>query len=111
MRPSRAPAAVVGVALAAVSVAAGTADVASADEVGHRTVFSYTDEAIIESSGLVARGEVMFTVNDSGDGPVLYAVDGGSGDTVGVTTYAAEVSDVEAVAPGRGGAVWVGRHR
>jgi len=72
-------------------------------------VFTFADPNIAESSGLVARGRVMFTVNDSGDDAVVYAVDVTSGDTVGVTTYSSDpVSDVEAVSPGRAGTVWVG---
>jgi hypothetical protein len=107
VRPNLVAAALVMVAVAVAS-ATGTTD-AVADEVGDRPVFRYTDEAITESSGLVARDDVMFTVNDSGDGPLVYAVDTGTGDTIGVTTYSnAQVSDVEAIAPGRGGSLWVG---
>ena len=97
--------------LAALSLALVVASpgVASADEADHRTVFTFDDPAITESSGLVARSGVMFTVNDSGDGPYLYAVDSGTGDTVGVTTYSSnQVSDVEAIAPGPAATVWVG---
>jgi len=107
VRPNLVAAALVMVAVAVAS-ATGTTD-AVADEVGDRPVFRYTDEAITESSGLVARDDVMFTVNDSGDGPLVYAVDTGTGDTIGVTTYSnAQVSDVEAIAPGRGESLWVG---
>ena len=43
----------------------------------------------------------MLTVNDSGDGPVVYVVDAATGETVGRTTYTTdEVVDVEALAPG-----------
>lgn len=85
------------------------ASAAASEEVEARTVFTFADEEIDESSGLVARDGVMFTVNDSGDGPVLYGVHPRSGETVGETTYSSQdVRDVEALAPGRGGAVWVG---
>jgi hypothetical protein len=85
------------------------ASAAASEEVEARTVFTFADEQIDESSGLVARDGVMFTVNDSGDGPVLYRVHPRSGETVGETTYSSQdVRDVEALAPGRGGAVWVG---
>lgn len=114
MRPSL-PAVSLAVAPAAVSMAvslalvAATPGAASAEVVDHRTVLTFADPEITESSGLVARGAVLFTVNDSGDGPYLYAVDAGSGDTVGVTTYSSgDVSDVEAIAPGPAGTVWVG---
>lgn len=91
------------------AVLAGTTGTGIADEADRHTVFSFTDGRIAESSGLVDAGRLMFTVNDSGDGPFLYVVDKPSGDTVGVTTYSSEeVSDVEAIAPGRGRAVWVG---
>ena len=51
----------------------------------------------------------MLTVNDSGDGAVVYVVDAATGATVGRTTYTTdEVVDVEALAAGRDGSVWVG---
>ena len=71
--------------------------------------FSFTDERIDESSGLVARGRTFWTVNDSGDEAVVYAVDGRTGATTGTTSYAgAEPDDVEALAPGPGATLWVG---
>ncbi len=72
-------------------------------------VVTLRDDAIDESSGAVVRGHRLFTVNDSGDGPYVYEVDLRTGETVGVTTFAAEEpEDVEALAPGAGGALWVG---
>jgi hypothetical protein len=51
----------------------------------------------------------VLTVNDSGDGAVVYVVDAATGETVGRTTYTTdEVVDVEALAAGRDGSVWVG---
>lgn len=95
-------------AVVAGTVLGGAAAPVGAEEVEHRTVFTFTDRDITESSGLVDRGPVMFTVNDSGDGPVVYTVAKSSGDTVVATTYSSETAtDVEALAPGRGGAVWV----
>jgi len=74
----------------------------------HR-VLSFADPRVIESSGLVDDGRLLFTINDSGDGPYVYAVDSRTGQTAGVTTYSSgDVTDVEAIAPGRGGTVWVG---
>jgi hypothetical protein len=76
-----------------------------------QVVFSFVDPAITESSGLVDLGESMVTANDSGHAPVLYVVDSSTGRTVGRTTYAGQVEDVEALAPGRGpsaGTIWVG---
>ncbi|MEP9362293.1 hypothetical protein ABLE68_04945 [Nocardioides sp. CN2-186] len=70
--------------------------------------FTFTDPAIVESSGLVALpGGLFVTVNDSGDSGRVFVVDG-SGDTVGVTSWAADPTDIEALAPAGPGAVWVG---
>ncbi len=76
---------------------------------GSRQELTFADPAIAESSGLVVRGPDVLTVNDSGDGAVVYVVDAASGATVGRTTYTTdEVVDVEALAAGRNGTVWVG---
>ena len=70
---------------------------------------SFADDDIDESSGLVDGGQVMYTVNDSGDDAVVYAVDKASGETTAVTAYSDEdVEDVEGLAPGRGEVVWAG---
>ena len=67
------------------------------------------DETIAESSGLVVRGDRLYTVNDSGDGPHVYAVDLATGETTGVTTFDdEEPEDLEAIARGRGQSLWVG---
>jgi hypothetical protein len=77
-------------------------------DVRAEVVTTLRDPAIDESSGLVVRGGRLFTVNDSGDGPYVYEVDLQTGQTVGVTTYGdEEPEDVEALAPGRRGALWV----
>ena len=74
-----------------------------------RQLVAFTDPKVIESSGLVDRGRLLFTINDSGDGPYVYAVDAHTGATTAVTTYSPDgVEDVEAIAPGRGGTLWVG---
>jgi hypothetical protein len=79
------------------------------DEVHGQLVVTLRDDRIDESSGLVVRDGRMFTVNDSGDGPYLYEVDMRTGETAAVTTYDDEdPKDVEALAPGRDGTVWVG---
>lgn len=69
-------------------------------------VLTFTDQRIVESSGLVASGDDFVTVNDSGDDGRAFLVDR-SGDTVGVATWG-EATDVEAVAPWRRGSVLVG---
>lgn len=70
-------------------------------------VLTFADPDIDESSGLLDLGGIVLTVNDSGDDAVVYLVDKESGETVGRTTYAEEVDDVEAMAPGLDGTVWV----
>ncbi len=70
--------------------------------------FTFTDPAIVESSGLVALpGGLFVTVNDSGDSGRVFVVDG-SGDTVGVTSWTPAPTDVESLAPAGPGSVWVG---
>ncbi|MGH3445800.1 MAG: hypothetical protein ACRDPB_10535, partial [Nocardioidaceae bacterium] len=72
-------------------------------------VCRFAGDRVIESSGLVDEGRLLLTVNDSGDGPYVYAIDRRTGRLVGVTTYSSgDVTDVESMAPGRGGTVWVG---
>lgn len=72
------------------------------------SLFGFADPSIVESSGLVDAGDTVYTVNDSGDGPVLYAVDTATGRTAGTTTYSADaVVDVEALAPAPDDRVWV----
>lgn len=81
---------------------------AAADETDSRVLLTFQDTLISESSGLVDDGGVVHTVNDSGSGPELFTVDARTGETVQVTRYADEVEDVEALAPGPDGDVWVG---
>lgn len=74
-----------------------------------RSDFTFRDPSIDESSGLVELGATVLTVNDSGSGPVIHVVDPRTGATVGRTIYTSdEVVDVEALAKGRDGSVWVG---
>ena len=111
-----------GVVLAGVVLAAGGGPVAAAgtasgavsrsrpvsSPVSSSVLFTFQEDDVYESSGLVDRGGVVYTVNDSGDDAVLYGIDPGSGRTVSRTTYADGVDDVEALAPGAAGTVWVG---
>ena len=70
-------------------------------------VFSFQDPEIVESSGLVATGDLFLTVNDSGDRGRVFVVDD-QGRTVGVTSWATEPTDIESLAPAGPGEVWVG---
>ena len=77
-------------------------------------VFRFASEEIVESSGLVWSDGLVLTTNDSGDVGRVFAVDPGTGNTVGTTTWlpdgdeAEAPVDVEALAPAGPGAVWVG---
>ena len=66
---------------------------------GSRRVFELRDDRIAESSGLADLGSVMATVNDSGDTSRVFVLDPESGETVGVTDFHTDVTDVEALAP------------
>jgi hypothetical protein len=95
--------AVAGLAVAAPFVV-GT--LAAASFPGHR-VFAFRDPAIVESSALVVRDGLFYTLNDSGDSGRVFAVDD-TGRTVGVTHWAQMPHDCEAMAPAGPGEVWVG---
>jgi len=70
--------------------------------------FAFQDRRITESSGLVALPDGLFvTTNDSGDEARVFTVDD-RGRTVGVTTWADDATDVEALAPAGPAEVWVG---
>lgn len=71
-------------------------------------VWAFEDPRIVESSGLVAVDDLVVTVNDSGDGARIFAVDRATGRTVGTTSWDADPDDVEALAPAGPGRVWVG---
>lgn len=71
-------------------------------------LFAFRDPEIVESSGLAVVDGLVVTTNDSGDTGRLFTVAPATGRTVGVTTWADEPVDVEALAPAGDGAVWVG---
>ena len=84
----------------------GTAAAPPQDE--GRVVFRFQDPAIVEASGLVVQDGLFLTTNDSGDTGRVFAVDPDTGRTIGVTTWASEPQDVEALAPAGDGEVWAG---
>ncbi|WP_121253462.1 WD40 repeat domain-containing protein [Nocardioides ferulae] len=71
-------------------------------------VFRLQDPAIVEASGLAVVDGLFVTHNDSGDGGRLFTVDPATGETVGVTSWADEPDDLEAIAPAGDGHVWAG---
>lgn len=74
-----------------------------------QVLFEFQDDRIAESSAIVDGGDVVFTINDSGDSARVFVVDKASGETVGVTTYDDDDPvDVEALASGPDDSLWVG---
>lgn len=108
------PARYLAAALLAVAAAGGTTSTAPWESDGDaavpaEVVTTFADPEIDESSGIVVRGRWIHTVNDSGDGARVFTVDRRTGRTVGVSVYDDEdPDDVEALAPGGGGTLWVG---
>ncbi|WP_193605568.1 hypothetical protein [Nocardioides dongkuii] len=92
--------------LVGVPFALGTATALAPEDVP--ALFTFADPAIVESSGLVARDDLVVTTNDSGDSGRVFTVDAATGRTVGVTRWEGEPTDVEALAPAGPGEVWVG---
>lgn len=81
--------------------------VAAPPAVAADVVCRFADSDIVESSGLVVRGQTMVTVNDSGDSARVFEVDRRCV-TVREAAWDAEAVDIEALAPAPDGAVWVG---
>jgi hypothetical protein len=73
-----------------------------------QVVFSFQDNDIIESSGLVVVRGLVVTTNDSGDRGRVFTVDPATGETVGTTGWGNDPQDVEALAPLGDHEVWVG---
>ncbi|TIC79928.1 hypothetical protein [Nocardioides sp. GY 10127] len=95
----------------AAGAGAVTASTADGREDGAEVVLRWQDPRIIESSGLVSVGRWLVTTNDSGDVGRVFTVaarGADAGETVGVTTWSQDAVDVEALAPGGPGHVWVG---
>lgn len=87
-----------------VAAVAGRSDAATND-----LQIRLSDPRITESSGLAVSAthdDLAYTINDSGNTPLVFAVDLRSGETVGVTRLDASPRDTEALAV-VGGTVWV----
>lgn len=95
----------------AVGVVATPASYADDDERQHYRVFRISSPEITESSSLfvsTAQPGLVYTTNDSGDGPTVYVIDSTSGALVGRTTLAGvDAVDIEALAGGPAGALVV----
>ncbi len=75
------------------------------------TVSTITDPSVSESSGLtlsIAHPGLAYTINDSGNTPVVYAVHVNSGEVVGATTVLGGVlRDTEALSIDPDGNLWI----
>ena len=77
------------------------------DATSGRPVLRFQDPDVVESSGLALVDGLLVTTNDSGDTGRVFAVDPATGRTAGVTSWATDPEDVEALAPAGDGDVWV----
>jgi len=79
---------------------------------GDRPVATITDQRVTESSGLVqstTQPALAYTVNDSGNAPVIYVLDLGTGDVVGTARLlGVELVDAEALMIGADDRLYVG---
>jgi hypothetical protein len=100
-------------ALIAATLLTGALAVPTASAVDGDEGFTIKDPRITESSGLAAsrlHPGVYWTHNDQDEGPYLYAVDGGTGETVARVALSGVGTprDVEAIAVGPGNRILVG---
>lgn len=73
-------------------------------------VSSIADPRITESSGLVVSPEdadLAYTINDSGNAAILFAVEISTGRVVGATTLGVTLFDAEALAIDPDGTIWI----
>lgn len=94
-----------------VSSLARRADGVEADSARPEVVSRLTDQRITESSGLALSREhdgIAYTINDSGNAALVFAIDLASGHTVGTTRVeGGRWRDTEALAIDRDGMLWV----
>ncbi|WP_030868988.1 hypothetical protein [Streptomyces sp. NRRL S-37] len=100
-------------ALLAATLLTSALTVPAASAVDGDEGFTLKDPRITESSGLAAsrlHPGVYWTHNDQDDGPYLYAVDGGTGETVAriALSGVGTLRDVEAISIGPGNKIYVG---
>jgi hypothetical protein len=85
---------------------------ASKDKDPDGIVSEIRDDRITESSGLAVSSkhdDLVYTINDSGNHPMIYAVRLSSGDVVGITDLASlDVEDTESIAVDARGILWLG---
>jgi hypothetical protein len=83
-----------------------------ADKIPPGTVAQITDERIKESSGLALSAkhdDLVYTINDRGTTPLIYAVTLSSGEVVGTADISGlKVEDTESIAVDAKGTMWLG---
>jgi len=91
--------------------ASGAAPVPTGKKPDRDVVSTIRDPRITESSGLVLsrnHDDLAYTVNDSGNDPVVYAVRVSSGELVGTTSIGGgELDDTEALSIDNTGTLWI----
>ena len=107
----RAPARALALGLSWLAIPSMLAGSAGADDGAGEPLFRFRDPRIVESSSLVlstTEPRLAYTAND-GPTPRVYVIDTRTGRTLGTTDIAGVVaSDIEAMAPGPGGVLYVG---
>ena len=99
------------IALLVVVLVSSLARRADGAEAGPDVVSRMSDPRITESSGLavsVKHDDLAYTINDSGNAPIVFAVKISTGAVVGTTTITgSELIDTEAIAIDGDGELWV----
>lgn len=97
-------------ALLVVVLVSSLARKADAAETGPDVVSRMSDPRILESSGLVVSHDdkdLAYTINDSGNETVVFAVDIATGATVGTLSAGLELADTEALSIDGDGMLWI----
>ncbi|MCW2769445.1 MAG: hypothetical protein JWR27_878 [Aeromicrobium sp.] len=98
------------IALLVIVIASSLVDRADGAEGSPVEVSRIDDPRVTESSGLVVSRSVedlAYTINDSGNAPILFAVRISTGAVVGTTTLGTELIDAEALSIDRDGTIWI----
>jgi hypothetical protein len=108
----RRPLILVVAALVALFVAAAPASAEKHGKEPEGFVSQLSDDRIVESSGLalsVRYGDLVYTMNDSGNHPMVYAIQLSTGRVVGTTDISSlHVKDTESIAVDAHGTMWLG---
>lgn len=91
--------------------ASGAKRLSAAEKPGHEVVSTISHKDIEESSGLVLsrkHDDLAYTINDSGNDPIVYAIKVSTGEVVGTTLIGGgELDDPEALSIDNTGTLWI----